>query len=361
MLPASFLLPGPGRAIAAAKEPLRREARPPAETFGNLSILLHTPASWGVPGVSAEAWQRAQVEAIVSLATGWLRNPLDRPDFDRCLHGVRDALGKLGATEQHAEDIVLQMICCAIPAAIKEGWKQREIRLGPDETIRLRGVANTLSDALDDLPNDDRRRQAVLPGIDYLGWLRKRVAKILLELMPVSEKAIDAWDVLADLPEGTLDALLYRQLRFDSCACGNSKLSTVTCCDRCWALHQFRMRSEGTLAYARIAAANAMPDLDSVAVTIPEAAKLLGKSQMTVRRYVVTGRLTARKVGHDWVIEPKHLHRFLIVQSARSELRASSQIEDRSSCFCGRPTTLRGRCSWCKRAQKNCRCESLVA
>jgi excisionase family DNA binding protein len=43
-------------------------------------------------------------------------------------------------------------------------------------------------------------------------------------------------------------------------------------------------------------------------ITVPEAAKKVGKDPETIRRWIRTGRLRARKVGTQHVIEEADLH-----------------------------------------------------
>jgi excisionase family DNA binding protein len=47
-------------------------------------------------------------------------------------------------------------------------------------------------------------------------------------------------------------------------------------------------------------------------ITVPEAAKRAGKDPETVRRWIRTGRLRARKIGTQHVIEEQDLLPFLV-------------------------------------------------
>ncbi|MEP7378114.1 MAG: helix-turn-helix domain-containing protein [Chloroflexota bacterium] len=46
-------------------------------------------------------------------------------------------------------------------------------------------------------------------------------------------------------------------------------------------------------------------------ITVPEAAKLAGKDPETIRRWIRTGRLRARKIGTQHVIEERDLEPLL--------------------------------------------------
>jgi excisionase family DNA binding protein len=46
-------------------------------------------------------------------------------------------------------------------------------------------------------------------------------------------------------------------------------------------------------------------------ITVPEAARRAGKDPETIRRWIRSGRLTARKVGTQHVIEPDELDAIL--------------------------------------------------
>ena len=44
--------------------------------------------------------------------------------------------------------------------------------------------------------------------------------------------------------------------------------------------------------------------------TIPEAAKILGLAETTLRHQIKNGRLAARKVGRDWCVSPAEIERY---------------------------------------------------
>jgi len=46
-------------------------------------------------------------------------------------------------------------------------------------------------------------------------------------------------------------------------------------------------------------------------ITVPEAAKWIGKDPETIRRWIRSGRLQARKIGTQHVIEPADLERLV--------------------------------------------------
>ncbi len=72
-------LSGPHPLKLADRLELDRGARlDPANTLGNLSLLLASPETWGVPGVSQKAWEMAQVEAIVALTVGAVTAAVNR-------------------------------------------------------------------------------------------------------------------------------------------------------------------------------------------------------------------------------------------------------------------------------------------
>lgn len=49
-------------------------------------------------------------------------------------------------------------------------------------------------------------------------------------------------------------------------------------------------------------------------ITVPEAAKRAGKDPETIRRWIRSGRLSARKIGTQHVIEPEDLDAILDVE-----------------------------------------------
>jgi excisionase family DNA binding protein len=57
-------------------------------------------------------------------------------------------------------------------------------------------------------------------------------------------------------------------------------------------------------------------------LTVPEAARRAGKNPETIRRWIREGKLTARKVGTQHVLEEHDLDRFLRGSSARAPLPA---------------------------------------
>lgn len=45
-------------------------------------------------------------------------------------------------------------------------------------------------------------------------------------------------------------------------------------------------------------------------MTLPEAARLLGVAESTLRNQIRNGKLHARKVGRDWAIKPSEVERY---------------------------------------------------
>ena len=56
----------------------------------------------------------------------------------------------------------------------------------------------------------------------------------------------------------------------------------------------------------------------TTAYTIPEAAKILGKSVSSVRYYIRNGYLKAQKVGNAWYITDRTLTEFVTGEKPRS-------------------------------------------